>query len=75
MRALKEFPQCNSTYDKERNVLLQHEAVHLGVATQTPDGLKVPVVKHAEMMDIDALAARSARVIKPRETTAPRRVT
>jgi 2-oxoisovalerate dehydrogenase E2 component (dihydrolipoyl transacylase) len=62
MRALKEFPQCNSTYDKDRNVLLQHEAVHLGVATQTPDGLKVPVVKHAEMKDIDGLAAEIRRV-------------
>jgi 2-oxoisovalerate dehydrogenase E2 component (dihydrolipoyl transacylase) len=57
IRALKEFPQCNTTYDKDRNVLLQHEAVHLGVATQTPDGLKVPVVKHAETMDIESFAA------------------
>jgi 2-oxoisovalerate dehydrogenase E2 component (dihydrolipoyl transacylase) len=62
IRALKEFPQCNSTYDKERNVLMQYEAVHLGVATQTPDGLKVPVVKHAEMLGIDALAAEIRRV-------------
>ena len=62
MRALKEFPQCNSTYDKDRNVLLQHEAVHLGVATQTPDGLKVPVIKHAEMKDIDGLAAEIRRL-------------
>ena len=38
------------THDKDRNLLLQHEAVHLGVATQTPDGLKVPVVRHAEML-------------------------
>jgi len=62
IRALKEFPQCNATYDKDRNMLLQHEAVHLGVATQTPDGLKVPVVKHAEMKGIDALAAEIRRV-------------
>ena len=62
IRALKEFPQCNSTYDKERNVILQHEAVHLGVATQTPDGLKVPVVKHAEILDIDGLADGIRRV-------------
>jgi 2-oxoisovalerate dehydrogenase E2 component (dihydrolipoyl transacylase) len=62
IRALKEFPQCNSTYDKNRNVILQHEAVHLGVATQTPDGLKVPVVKHAEMLDIDRLASAIRRV-------------
>lgn len=62
IRALREFPQCNATYNSERNVLLQHEAVHLGVATQTPDGLKVPVVKHAEVHDIDGLAAEIRRV-------------
>ena len=62
IRALKEFPQCNSTYDKDRNMLLQHAAVHLGIATQTPDGLKVPVIKHAEMRDIDGLAAEIRRV-------------
>jgi 2-oxoisovalerate dehydrogenase E2 component (dihydrolipoyl transacylase) len=64
IRALKEFPQCNSTYDKDRNVLLQHAAVHLGVATQTPDGLKVPVIKHAEMQDVDGLAAEIRRLIQ-----------
>jgi 2-oxoisovalerate dehydrogenase E2 component (dihydrolipoyl transacylase) len=62
IRALKEFPQCNSTYDKDRNMLLQHAAVHLGVATQTPDGLKVPVIKHAEMRGIDGLAAEIRRL-------------
>ena len=62
IRALKEFPQCNSTYDKDRNTLLQHEAVHLGVATQTPDGLKVPVVKHAETQDLRGLANEIKRV-------------
>ncbi len=62
MRALQEFPQCNSTYDKERNLLLQHAAVHIGIATQTPDGLKVPVIKHAETKDVDELAAEIRRV-------------
>lgn len=62
IKALREFPQCNSTYDKQRNMLLQHEAVHLGVATQTPDGLKVPVVKHAEIYDIGKLANEMRRV-------------
>jgi 2-oxoisovalerate dehydrogenase E2 component (dihydrolipoyl transacylase) len=71
MRALKEFPQCNATYDKERNILLQYEAVHLGIATQTPDGLKVPVIKHAEMQDINGLAAEIRRVTSAaRENTA-----
>jgi len=62
IKALKEFPQCNVTHDKNRNLLLQHAAVHLGVATQTPDGLKVPVVKHAETRQLDELAAEIRRV-------------
>ena len=62
IRALKDFPQCNATYDKERNVILQHGPVHLGVATQTVDGLKVPVVQHAEARSIDALASEIRRV-------------
>jgi len=62
IRALREFPQCNATYDKERNVILQHSAVHLGVATQTPDGLKVPVVRHADAMTVQQLAHEIRRV-------------
>ncbi len=62
IRALKEFPQCNATYDKERNLILQHGAVHLGVATQTPDGLKVPVVQDAQARTLDGLAAEIRRV-------------
>jgi len=62
VRALREFPQCNATYDKDRNVILQHGAVHLGVATQTNDGLKVPVVRNAESRSVDDLAAEIRRV-------------
>ncbi|HEX5788999.1 MAG TPA: dihydrolipoamide acetyltransferase family protein [Woeseiaceae bacterium] len=62
IRALRRFPQCNATYDKERNVIVRHDAVHLGVATQTPDGLKVPVVRHAERRNITELAAEMRRV-------------
>ena len=62
IRALKDFPQCNTTHDKERNLLIRHEAVHLGIATQTPDGLKVPVVRHGERRSIVDLAAEIRRV-------------
>jgi 2-oxoisovalerate dehydrogenase E2 component (dihydrolipoyl transacylase) len=62
VRALREFPQCNATYNKERNVIVQHGAVHLGVATQTPDGLKVPVVKNADRMTVNELASEIRRV-------------
>jgi 2-oxoisovalerate dehydrogenase E2 component (dihydrolipoyl transacylase) len=62
VRALRDFPQCNASYDKDRNVLLQHGAVHLGIATQTGDGLKVPVVRHAQSLSLADLAAEMRRV-------------
>ncbi len=62
IRALREFPQCNATYNKDRNVIVQHGAVHLGIATQTPDGLKVPVVRNADRMSIHELASEIRRV-------------
>lgn len=62
VRVLKDFPQCNAHYDKERNMLVQHHGVHLGIATQTGDGLKVPVVKHAEAHGLEELATEIRRV-------------
>ena len=62
VRALQNFPQCNATYDKDRNVIVQHGAVNLGVATQTPDGLKVPVVHGAERLTLAELGSAIRRV-------------
>jgi len=61
-RVLEEFPQCNAHYDAERNVLIRHHPVHLGVATQTADGLKVPVVRHAEARTLWELSDEIRRV-------------
>jgi 2-oxoisovalerate dehydrogenase E2 component (dihydrolipoyl transacylase) len=73
VRVLKNFPQCNAHYDKERNVIIRYEGVHLGIATQTPDGLKVPVAKHSEARSIDDLAAEIRRVsTAARDNTATR---
>ena len=62
VRVLESFPQCNALHDAERNLILRHAAVHVGIATQTPDGLKVPVVKHAEARSLHDLAAEIRRV-------------
>ena len=62
VRVLESFPQCNALHDAERNLILRHAAVHVGVATQTPDGLKVPVVKHAEARSLHDIAAEIRRV-------------
>ena len=73
VRVLQDFPQCNAHYDKERNVLIRYEAVHLGIATQTADGLKVPVVRHAEARTLEDLAAEIRRVsAAARDNTASR---
>ena len=72
-RVLRDFPQCNAHYDKERNVIIRYEAVHLGIATQTDNGLKVPVVKHAEARDLEDMAAEIRRVsTAARDNTAKR---
>ncbi|CAO3428988.1 dihydrolipoamide acetyltransferase family protein [Azospirillum endophyticum] len=52
VRALPEFPQINARYDDAANVVQRFEAVHAGIATQTPGGLVVPVVRHAETLDL-----------------------
>lgn len=62
VRVLEAFPQCNAVHDAERNLILRHSAVHVGIATQTPDGLKVPVVRHAEARSLHDLAAEIRRV-------------
>ena len=72
-RVLRDFPQCNAHYDKERNVIIRYEAVHLGIATQTDNGLKVPVVKHAQARDLEDMAAEIRRVsTAARDNTATR---
>jgi 2-oxoisovalerate dehydrogenase E2 component (dihydrolipoyl transacylase) len=72
-RVLKQFPQCNALYDRDKNTISQYEAVHLGIATQTPDGLKVPVVKHSESRSLNNLASEIRRVSgAAREKTAKR---
>ena len=60
--ALRDQPSINATYDDEAGVLTQHAAVHLGIAAQTPNGLMVPVVRHAEALDAWATALEIARV-------------
>ncbi|GFE90485.1 dihydrolipoamide acetyltransferase family protein [Steroidobacter agaridevorans] len=73
VRVVEQFPKVNSRYDAERNVLIRHDGVHIGVATQTSDGLKVPVVKHAESLSLKEIAAEIRRVTNAaREGTASR---
>ena len=71
--ALAGFPQCNAHYDAARNVLLRHAAVHLGIATQTPDGLKVPVVRDVARRGLDDLTTEIRRVTEAARSGKARR--
>jgi 2-oxoisovalerate dehydrogenase E2 component (dihydrolipoyl transacylase) len=62
VKALRESPECNALYDDESNVVTRHQAINLGIATQTDRGLYVPVVKHVEAMDIWQSAVEMVRV-------------
>ena len=68
VRVLEDFPQCNAHYDAERGVIVRYNAVHLGVATQTPDGLKVPVVRDTQLRSLWDVAAEMRRVTEAART-------
>lgn len=73
VKALAEQPNLNALYDDEAGIVHQHAAIHLGIATQTPGGLMVPVVKHAEARDIFGCALELNRIAeRARDGTATR---
>jgi 2-oxoisovalerate dehydrogenase E2 component (dihydrolipoyl transacylase) len=60
--ALPDFPQINARFDDEQGVVYRHENVDIGIATQTDNGLIVPVVRHAEARDMWDAAAEVSRL-------------
>jgi 2-oxoisovalerate dehydrogenase E2 component (dihydrolipoyl transacylase) len=61
-RALAEWPMLNATYDDDANVITRSGAVHMGVATQTPNGLMVPVIRNAQSLSVWQLASEIVRL-------------
>jgi len=62
VKVLPAYPQINARFDDEAGVVHRHAAVHIGIATQTANGLIVPVVRHAEARDVWDSAVEVARV-------------
>jgi 2-oxoisovalerate dehydrogenase E2 component (dihydrolipoyl transacylase) len=62
VKAVADFPQVNAHYDDDNDVIERFGAVHLGIATQTPVGLMVPVVRHAETLGLHESAREMRRV-------------
>ncbi|MBC7149671.1 MAG: 2-oxo acid dehydrogenase subunit E2 [Rhizobium sp.] len=73
VRAVDEQPAMNATFDDEAGVISRHGAVHIGIATQTPGGLSVPVVRHAEARSLWDCATELARVAEAARTGSAQR--
>ncbi|MBN2575837.1 MAG: 2-oxo acid dehydrogenase subunit E2 [Deltaproteobacteria bacterium] len=71
VEALKKHPQLNATLDEAAGEIVQRREYHIGIAAQTPEGLMVPVIRHADrrtLLDLArevdrlAVAAKNGRV-------------
>jgi 2-oxoisovalerate dehydrogenase E2 component (dihydrolipoyl transacylase) len=60
--AVEDFPQMNARFDDDAGVVTRHRPVHLGIATQTDAGLMVPVLRHAEALDLWAFSREVTRL-------------
>ena len=61
-RTLPDWPMLNATYDDDANLITRIGALNLGMATQTPNGLMVPVIRDAQAMSVWQLAAEILRL-------------
>jgi pyruvate dehydrogenase E2 component (dihydrolipoamide acetyltransferase) len=60
--ALRQHPQLNATLADDQRHLLLKRYYHLGIATDTADGLIVPVIKDVEQKTLLALASELQRL-------------
>ncbi len=72
VKALAEWPMLNATYDDDANAITRHGAVHMGVATQTPDGLMVPVIRDAQGLASGSSRRKSCGSRRPPAAARPR---
>jgi 2-oxoisovalerate dehydrogenase E2 component (dihydrolipoyl transacylase) len=61
-RSLPGFPMINARFDDEAGVVTRYDSVHLGMATQTPSGLMVPVIRDAQALNVWQLAGEITRL-------------
>ena len=61
-KTLPDFPMLNATYDDDANVITRHGSLHLGMATQTPNGLMVAVIRDAQNGNVWQLASEALRL-------------
>ena len=62
VEALKKQPQLNAYLDEKAGEIVQRHEYHIGLAAQTPEGLMVPVIRHAERRSLLDLAREVERL-------------
>ncbi len=62
VQCLKAFPYFNASLDMERRKILVHRHYHIGVATAIPEGLLVPVIRHADRLSVLQIAQEIKRL-------------
>lgn len=61
-KVLPNYPMINARFDDEAGVVTRHGSVHLGMATQTDNGLMVPVIRDAQARNLWQLATEIGRL-------------
>jgi 2-oxoisovalerate dehydrogenase E2 component (dihydrolipoyl transacylase) len=61
-RALAEWPMLNATFDDDAMVVTRHGPVHMGMATQTSNGLMVATIHDAQSRSVWDLASEILRL-------------
>src|SRR5438094_352223 len=64
VKAVRAFPMVNSSWDESRDEIIVKEAINVGIAVNTNQGLLVPVLRGADQLDLVTIAAQSARLIE-----------
>jgi 2-oxoisovalerate dehydrogenase E2 component (dihydrolipoyl transacylase) len=67
-RALADWPMLNATFDDEAMAVTRHGSVDMGIATQTQNGLMVPVIRGAERLSVWQLAGEIGRLSEAART-------
>ncbi|HKA24739.1 MAG TPA: dihydrolipoamide acetyltransferase family protein [Candidatus Eisenbacteria bacterium] len=60
--SLRSFPYLNASLDDEKQEIVLKKGIHVAVAVAAPDGLTVPVVRHADSLGLFDLAREVGRL-------------
>jgi pyruvate dehydrogenase E2 component (dihydrolipoamide acetyltransferase) len=62
--AVRRYPLMNSSWDDKTDEIVVKNAINVGIAVNTEQGLLVPVLRGADQLDRQSIAERSSRLIE-----------